>query len=346
MISKQSDSRSPVIFFTEHTIIFDSPSHLSRLKSLAQIRTASSSEKNVLSKEVREATVIVSDYVPITAEIMESAPHLKGIISFGVGFNQIDVEAAAERGIFVANLRGSNSEAVAEHAVSLMLSALRNLPKCEQYLRNGKWVSTESAEYPGWTTGKELYGKTLGLVGIGEIGRRVARICARGFNMRVLATDPYVTKDQASQLGAELVDLATLLRSSDVVSVHVPLSKETKGLIGAKEIAMIKKTAYIVNTSRGPIVDEPSLIQALKEKRIAAAGLDVFEKEPIPKDSPLIQLENIVLTPHIAGFTQEAVNAMNDMVVDEATRIVRGEIPKNLVNRPQLVARGHLDAVR
>lgn len=310
---------------------------MSKLKSIAQVKIASSSDEETLRKEARDATVIISDYALINANVMDSAPKLKGLVSAGVGFNQIDVDAAAERGIFVANLRGSNSEAVAELAVSLMLSLLRRVPRCDEYVRNKKWDVIDSAKYPQWTNGKELFGKTLGLVGIGEIGKRVARICGKGFNMQVLASDPFLTQEQASQLGAELVNLQTLLKSSDVVSVHVPLSGETRGLIGAKEINLMKKSAYLVNTSRGAVVDESALIQALKQGRIAGAGLDVFEKEPAQFDNPILGLENTVFSPHVGGSTEEACNAMNDMVVDAASRIVRGEVPKNLVVRTFVV---------
>ena len=343
MVSKEGKV-SPTVIFAEQSFVSTSQSHMAKLKAVAQVKTASSSDEEALLKEVREATVIISEYAPITGRVMDSAPNLKGVISYGVGFNQIDVEAAAERGIYVANLRGSNSEAVAELAASLMLGLLRNLPRSDKYVKDKKWDSTESAKYPPWTIGKELYGKTLGLVGIGEIGKRVTRICGKGFNMRVIASDPFVTKEQASQLGAELLDLQTVLKSSDIVTVHVPLSAETKGLIGAKEIAMMKKTAYLINTSRGPVVDESALTQALREGKIAGAGLDVFQKEPMPFDNSLLDLENTVLSPHIAGSTEEALNTMNDMVVDESIRIIRGEIPKNLVNRSQLIAKGHLKA--
>ena len=332
----------PTIFFAERCDMLNSPSHISKLESIAQVKWASSDEEAAILAEVRDATIIISDYVPITSRIMDSAPNLRGIISYGVGFNQIDVNAASERGIFVVNLRGSNAESVAELAVSMMVALLRSLLKSDQYVRNKKWDTTESGKYPDWTLGSELYKKTLGIVGIGEVGKRVARICSKGFNMRLLASDPFTTKEKALELGAELVDLNTLLKLSDIVTVHVPLSAETKGLIGAREISLMKKSACIINTSRGPVLDEAALMNALKEGKIAGAGLDVFEKEPIPTNSPLMELDNTVLTPHVASSTREAREAMKDMVVEEATRIAQGELPKNLVNRSQLVAKGHL----
>jgi D-3-phosphoglycerate dehydrogenase len=224
----------------------------------------------------------------------------------------------------------------------MMVALLRNLCKSDQYVRGKKWDTTEAAKYPDWTLGNELYEKTLGIVGIGEVGRRVASICGKGFNMRLLAFDPFITKEKALEFGAELVDLRTLLKLSDIVTVHVPLCAETKGLIGAKEIGLMKKSAYLINTSRGAVIDEKALTDALKEGRIAGAGLDVFEKEPISKNSLLIELGNTVLTPHVASSTREAREAMKDMVVDEAERIVRGDLPRNLVNKPQLVAKGYL----
>ncbi len=305
------------------------------------MKWAVSDREEALAKEVTQANVIVAEYAPITRKVINSAP-LRMIIAYGVGYNHIDVDAASEKGVFVTNFRGSNSEAVAELTVCMMLALLRNLRECDQHIRNKRWKNVESGKLPDWMIGTELYGKTLGIVGIGEIGKRVARICGKGFSMRILATDPFVTREQAQEIGAELIDLESLLRSSDIVTVHVPLSAETRCLIGAKEIGLMKKSACLINTSRGFVADEAALIQALKERKIAAAGLDVFQKEPISTDNPLLGLDNTVLSPHIAGSTRESFEAYERILLEEVTRVARGELPKNLVNRSQLAARGHL----
>ena len=334
-MSLERPNRIASILFADHCYM--SKQSMSKLENLARVRWAVSDREKDLVEETSEAEVIVSEYARITRRIIDSAPNLKGIIAYGAGFNHIDVDAASDSQIFVTNCRGANSEAVAELAISLMLALLRNLNKCDQYVRNRKWDIAESGKMPVWTKGRELCGKTLGIVGIGEIGRRIARICGKGFDMKILATDPFVTKEQALQFGAELVDLETLLKSSDVVTVHVPLGAKTKSLIGAKEIALMKESAIIVNTSRGSVVDESALADALGKGKIAGAGLDVFQQEPIPLNSPLLELDGTCLTPHVGGVTYEALDAVSDVVAEEATRIMRGEIPRNLINRSKLV---------
>jgi len=176
-------------------------------------------------------------------------------------------------------------------------------------------------------------------VGMGEIGRRVTRI-AKGFEMKILVYDPYLSAEIVSESGAEAASLPRLMAEADYVSLHVPLSADTKGLIGEAEIALMKPTAYLVNTARGAVVDEKALLDALRRKRIAGAGLDVFSVEPLPARSQFLKLNNVVLTPHIGGLTQEALEEVSRMTAEESVRIVRGEIPVNLVNRKELAARG------
>jgi lactate dehydrogenase-like 2-hydroxyacid dehydrogenase len=259
-----------------------------------------------------------------------------------VGFDHIDICAASDKGIPVTNCRGANSEAVAELAVCMMLALIRNLHQCNRYVRSRQWDSTDSGKLPTWTRGRDLYKKTLGIVGLGAVGKKVARICGKGFDMKILATDPFVTKEEALQIGAELVDLETLLRCSDIVTLHAPLSMETTRLIDKNEIDLMKNSAYLINTSRGQVMSESALVKALNNGGIAGAGLDVFQREPIPNDNPLLEIDNLILTPHVASETWEALNAVADTVVEEAKRIIKGEIPKNIVNRAQLEAKGYL----
>jgi D-3-phosphoglycerate dehydrogenase len=295
-----------------------------------------------IAKKVNEVKpqVIISEYYSISSQLMDLSPNLKGIIACGVGFDHIDVEAASERGIYVANARGSNSESVAEHVVAVMLGLSRKVLKADAFVRKGDWVSRET-KLSHRLTAQDLYGKTLGIIGLGAIGSRVARI-AKGFEMRVLAYDPHMSVEVAKERGAELVNLTKLLTDSDFVTLHVVLNEKTKGMISTRELNLLKPTAYLINASRGPVVNEKALIRALQEKKIAGAGLDVFTKEPIDLENPLLKFDNVIVTPHCAGNSLDALNAISMMVSEEAVRILQGELPKNLVNRAQLTKKGYL----
>jgi len=296
-------------------------------------------EKKLMAK-VQGATVIAAEYNHITEDIMDAGKDtLRGIVAYGVGYNHIDVAAATERGLYVANCKGSNAEAVAELAVTLMLNVSRGTLAGDRLIRDGKWRSDQSGNLPSILRGRQLARKTLGLVGMGEIGRRVARI-AKGFEMRILVYDPYLSPETLTQYGAEVAELRHVMREADYVSLHVPLSADTKGLIGEAQIALMKPTAYLVNTARGAVVDEKALLNALRRKKIAGAGLDVFSLEPLPARSQFLKLNNVVLTPHIGGLTQEALEEVSRMSAEESVRIARGEVPVNLVNRKELAARG------
>jgi len=319
---------------------FMTPVAMELLESVGTVVWAPEKIEKKLVAKVLGATVIAAEYNHITGDVMDAAKGtLKGIVAYGVGCNHIDVTAATESGLYVANCKGSNAEAVAELAVTLMLNISRGTHVGDRLIRDGKWRSDQSGDLPPILRGKELARKTLGLVGMGEIGRRVARI-AKGFEMRILAYDPYISPEILGQSGAEAADLPHLMREADYISLHVPLSAETKGLIGEAEIALMKTTAYLVNTARGAVVDEKALLDALRNRKIAGAGLDVFSVEPLPLRSQFLKLNNVVLTPHIGGLTQEALEEVSRMTAEESVRIVRGEIPVNLVNRKELAAKG------
>jgi len=313
------------------------------LESTGKVAWADCKSEDELVEKVcnTNAKVVMSEYFKITGRVMDASHVLKGIVVWGVGYDHVDVEAASERGIYVANTRGSNAESVAEHVFALMLDLSRKLLRTEAFVRKGGWVSREEAGLPHELTAQDLYEKTLGIVGLGAIGSCVARI-AHGFNMRVLAYDPFVGVEAAKEKRVELIGLEKLLMESDFVTLHVVLTEETKGMIGARELNLMKPTAYLINASRGPIVDEEALIRALREKKIAGAGLDVFTKEPIDLKNSLLKLDNVVVTPHCAGNSEEALRATSMMVSQEAVRILRGEVPRNLVNRSQLIERGYL----
>jgi phosphoglycerate dehydrogenase-like enzyme len=331
-------SSSPKILLADR--FFMTPSAMKLLQDAGTVVWAAERAETRLMGKVQGAAVIAAEYNQITGKVMDAAKGtLKGIVAYGVGYNHIDVTAATERGIYVANCRGSNAEAVAELAVTLMLNISRGAHVGDRFMREGRWRSDHSGKLPPILKGKELAQKTLGLVGMGEIGRRVARI-AKGFEMKILVFDPYLSPDTIRQAGAEPADLLTLMTEADYVSVHAPLSAETKGLIGEKEIAVMKPTAYLINTARGSVVDEKALASALRRENIAGAGLDVFSAEPLPVRSPFLRLDNVMLTPHIGGVTEEAIAEMSRMTAEECVRIVRGEVPANLVNRKELAARG------
>jgi len=313
------------------------------LQRAGKVAWADCHTEEELVETVRRANakVIISEYFRITGRVMGASRALRGIVVWGVGYDHIDVNAASERGLYVANTRGSNAESVAEHAFGFILNLSKRLFLADAFVRGGEWTTREEAGLPHNLIGHDLCGKTLGIVGLGAIGTRVARI-AHGFNMRVLAYDPYMRPEVAKEVGAESVSLEKLLKESDFVTLHTVLSEETRGMISAEQLNVMKPTAYLINTSRGAVVDEKALIEALKDRKIAGAGLDVFVKEPIDVKNPLLKLDNVLLSPHCAGNSQEALNATSLKVSQEAARILSDEAPENLVNRRQLEERGYL----
>jgi len=273
---------------------------------------------------------VISRTIRFWAEDIAASPALRVISKHGVGVDNIDVDAATKRGIPVMNAMGGNAQSVAEHAILLMLALTRKLIALDRSMRTGGWAR------PGHIAG-ELKGKKLGIVGLGNVGRALAAI-AQGFGMPVAAYDPYVATALVP-MGVRLVkDLDVLLADSDIVSLHCPLTGETRGMIGAGQFARLKPTALFVNTARGPVMDEAALLAALKGGRIAGAGLDVFTDEPTPKDNPLRDLPNVVSTPHIAGSTREAMDRVAVRAVENACAILDGTPydPACLVNREAL----------
>ncbi|MEM3730801.1 MAG: C-terminal binding protein [Candidatus Bathyarchaeia archaeon] len=322
-----SDSK-PKILITEALPLIEEEKRI--LSKYAHVKLAKSPNEDNLIAEAKDADIIMVVYAKITEKIIESATKLRGIIRYGIGVDNIDLKAASKRKIPVANVPDYCIGTVADHAFALILALNRKIILADQTLKEGKWGL--------WTSpspklmGLDLEGKILGLVGIGRIGTAAA-MRAKGFGMKVIAHDPYITREKAEELGIELVDLETLLKSADFISIHAPLTPETRGMIGERELRLMKKTAYIVNTARGPIIQEKALYKALKEGWIAGAGLDVYEKEPPDPSNPLFKLENVILTPHIAYYTEEAVRRLEMSAVEEAIRILQGQMPKNLVNK-------------
>lgn len=263
----------------------------------------------------------------IDAEVMDAAgPNLKVISNHAVGFDNIDVPAATARGIPVGNTPGILTDATADFAFALLLAAARRVPEGERFVRAGRWKTWG----PSLLLGPDVHGATLGLIGFGRIGQAMARR-ATGFAMRVLYHDPSLPQPPAG-LDATPVDLPTLLRESDFVSLHVPLTPETRGLINRETLALMKPTAVLVNTARGPVVDPDALYEALRDGRIFAAALDVTDPEPIPLDSPLLTLDNCLIVPHIASASVTTRQKMSLMAAENLIAGLKGERLPNCVN--------------
>jgi glyoxylate reductase len=277
-----------------------------------------------LLEKVKGADAILSLLTDkMDAELMEAAgSQLKVIANYAVGYDNINLADAAARNIIVTNTPDVLTESVAEHAIALIFSLAHRIVESDQYMRDG--------EYTGWAPmlflGNDLVGKTLGLVGLGRIGAAVARRMHDGFEMKILYYDAKRNEELEKKYNLQFVDLPTLLKESDFISVHVPLLPTTKHLIGPDQLAMMKKTAYLINTSRGPIIDENALVAALQSGVIRGAALDVYEQEP--KMAPgLAQLQNTILTPHTASATEETRNAMSELAAKNIIAVLAGEAP-------------------
>ena len=259
---------------------------------------------------------------------LAGARHLRVISTSGRGTDAVDIAAASARGIAVVNNPAFGTVPVAEHTVGAMIALAKNMLPFNRLTHAGE----------GWPAQKryrrtELRGKTLGIVGLGNIGEEVARICTAAFRMRVLAYDPYVPAEKARALGAEPVaSLERLWRESDFVSLHPELNDETRGMVGERELRSMQRHAFLINTARGPIVSAQALARALREGWIAGAALDVYEDEPVAEDSPLAGIENLILSPHIAGLTDEALRGMALSAAEQILQALRGERPAHLVN--------------
>lgn len=271
--------------------------------------------------------LITSSNPQITGEVMDGAPLLEVIGRPGVGLDNIDLDAATECGIAVVFTPDAPTESTAEHAVAFILTLAKRIREADISLRQ------EGFERRHELVGTELKGKRLGVVGLGRIGSRVAEICGGALKMEVLAYDPYVDEDHVGKLGVQLrKELHHLLGEADFISLHTPLTPETRGMIGATELQAMKGTAYLINTSRGPVVDEDALASALRTGQIAGAALDVFSVEPPSPSNPLLTMDNVVTTPHIGSATEDGLRKMGVGVAEEVLMVLRGERPHNLAN--------------
>ncbi|MGD1158422.1 MAG: D-glycerate dehydrogenase [Terriglobia bacterium] len=280
-----------------------------------------------LAEACREAEGLLASGARVGAELLEQAPHLRVIANVGVGYDNIDVAACTRRGIVVTNTPGVVTESTADLAFALLMALARRLPEGDRYVREGRWRHWQW----GLLWGTDLHGKTLGLYGFGRIGQALARR-ARGFSLRILYySTERATEALEQELGAQFVDRETLLREADFLSLHVPLTPETHHLISARELAMMKPTAFLINTARGKVVDEAALVEALRSNRIAGAGLDVFEQEPQIHPG-LLALPSVVLTPHVGTATCETRLAMAMLAAENLLAVLDGRRPPNPVN--------------
>jgi D-3-phosphoglycerate dehydrogenase len=262
----------------------------------------------------------------VDADLLRRAPNLLIVSSNGAGYDPVDVDACTAAGVLVVNQSGGNAHSVAEHALGMLLTLSKRILEADRALRREANVSRNAL------MGTEAQGKTIGIVGLGNVGRRIAALCEGLLGMKVLAYDPYLEATEMAARGGEKVELDELLRRSDYVSISCPLTRQSRGMIGAREFALMQPHAYFITTARGFIHDEAALLEALRDKRIAGAGLDVWAKEPPPPDHPLLQFDNVLASPHTAGVTKEARENMGRIAAEQLLDALDGKRPPRIIN--------------
>ena len=269
---------------------------------------------------------VIAPRLQVHAELLARTPNLIAASSNGAGYDTIDVDACTAQGIAVVNQSGGNKEGVAEHALAMMLTLSKRIIETDRRMRSGDGIPRNGF------VGRELLNRTVGVLGIGNVGSRLAELCNGLFKMRVLAYDPYLTAAKIKARGAQKVELDELLAQADYVSVHCPLTRESRKMMGAAQFARMRPDAYFITTARGFIHDEAALAEALANKRIAGAGLDVWEEEPPPHDHPLMQFDNVLVSPHTAGATVESRENMSRFAAEQVLEILDGKRPPRLIN--------------
>jgi len=291
--------------------------------SVIDLRGSGIEDDDFINALKQADAVLCGNDLQVNEDLFDLAPKVKVIAKLGVGLDTVDIDAASRHNAIVFHTPGANNQAVADHTFALILSLARRILYCDQSLREKRWEHTK-------IMGVEIWQKTMGIIGLGAIGRCVA-LRAKGFQMKVVAYDPYWPAEFADQEGIEQLPLDELLKVADIVTIHVPLTPENKGLINARAFKLMKSTALLINAARGAIVAESDLYQALKNGEIGGAGLDVFEQEP-PTESSLLELDNVVLSPHTAAFTYEGLDNMSMGIVDQLIDYYQGKRPAHLVN--------------
>jgi len=300
------------------------------------VSVAVASEGEII-EAVKNATVILNDHSPVNRAMVDQLENCKLIIRYGHGYDTVDVDACTEAGIILTNIAGSTSEEVSNHALTLLLASARELKRLDLATTSGRWGEVYSRSILN-----HIYGETVGIVGFGWIGRAMARKC-KALGMTVLVNDPYVGDHLAVEYQVDFVPKDELLERSDYVSLHVPHLDSTHHFIDSAALDLMKHTAYLVNTSRGPVVDEQALIAALKAGKIAGAGIDVYEQEPLSVDNPLLSMENVICTPHVAGSSEIGWEIIRRRAGEEAARVLLGRRPDVVVN-PEVLGRMSLQS--
>ncbi len=294
-----------------------------------EIKMGSGISVEVLAREVVDCSAIVARTAEYPREVLQAGKDLKVVGRHGVGVDNIDVEAATELGIYVTNAPESNAETVAEHTIALMLALAKNIVRSDQALRSGNFAIRNQI------CGVDVAGKTLGIVGLGRIGASVAKKAACGFEMKVIGYDPYLTPDNYPEHAEVLSEWDRIFRESDFVTLHLPSNEATQGIVGRKELYLMQPTACLINAARGEIVNEQALLAALREHRIAGAGLDVYAQEPPVAEDPLFALDNVVVTPHSAALTAECLDRMAVHAAMGIDEVLSGQQPSWPVNEPK-----------
>jgi D-3-phosphoglycerate dehydrogenase len=296
------------------------------LKEKHEVVIAPDNSKETLIELVADADALIVRLEIIDRDIIAAGKKLKIIAKHGVGLDNIDVKYAAERGILLLTTGDANSLSVAEHTVAAILAVFKRVAYLDRAVREGNWFAKND------NGSMDFFGKTLGLIGLGKIGSAVARMTRLGFNMKVIGYDPYVDKTRAAAEGIELKDdIEEVFRTADIISLHLPCTDETRGLVSRELLSLLKQTAVFVNFSRGEIVDEEALYELLKERRIFGAALDVFKEEPLPAASPFCKLDNVILSPHAATFTEDCRAKMSRYLAEDIIAYFAGQEPKNVV---------------
>ncbi len=297
--------------------------------SVDDVREYWGDPRDVISRS-QDVNVIVTSFAPINRQVIDSSPNLKIIGCSRGGPLNINVEYATKKKIPVLYTPGRNADAVADYTLGLILNITRKILDARDYVKRGDWKTYQEDTFEK-PTGHELNSQTLGIIGLGEVGRRVAKRAA-SFGMRIIVYDPFLSKKRVIELGFEPASLNDLLRVSDVVTIHARLTSGSKKLIGERELSLMKRSSYIINTSRGIALDENALYKALKECRIAGAALDVVESEPIKLNNPLLTLDNVIITPHAAGVSQDIPRRSCEMLAEDLKRYFKGETPRFVFN--------------
>ncbi len=287
--------------------------------------------KETIKEHIKDADAILTMLSDkIDAEIINAAPKLKIIAQLAVGYDNIDIEAAKKRGIYVTNTPDALTDASADFSFALLMAITRRVVEADKYVRAGNW---KVAWHPSMMLGAPLRGTTLGIIGAGRIGQAMAKR-GRGFDMKILYFNRSAKPEFEKECGAKRVDLDTLLKESDFVSLHVPLNDQTRGLINAEKLELMKGTAYLISNARGPVIEEKALYEALKKHKIAGAALDVFCQEPTPANNPLLELDNIVVAPHISSANTATRTKMSVMNAEDIIAVLTGKEPNNIVVKP------------